>query len=95
MFPPNHDQLINNFKILHYFPNKIDLQLAEAFEIKSKNPIMNVKYNELSSMLGFFFNIFLYLQYVCRCVRVCTRIGVYVIKIFSTNKTKENWRVIK
>ena len=54
MFPPNHDQLINNFKILHSFPNKIDLQLAEAFEIKSKNPIINVKYNELSSMLGLF-----------------------------------------
>ena len=33
---------------------KIDLQLAEAFEIKSKNPIINVKYNELSSMLGLF-----------------------------------------
>ena len=54
MFPPNHDQLINNFKILHSFPNKIDLQLAEAFEIKSKNPIINVKCNELSSMLGLF-----------------------------------------
>ena len=54
MFPPNHDQLINNFKNFHSFPNKMDLQLAEAFEIKSKNPIINVKYNELLSMLGLF-----------------------------------------
>ena len=53
-FPPNHELLVNNFKILHSFPNKIDQQLTEAFEIKSKNAIINVKYNELSSMLGLF-----------------------------------------
>ena len=55
MFPLNHDQLITNFKILHSFPNEIDLQLAEAFEINSKKrTIIDVEYNELSSIIGLF-----------------------------------------
>ena len=54
MFPSNHDQLLNNSKILHSFPSKIDLHHDEAFEIMSKKTIINVKYNELISILGLF-----------------------------------------
>jgi hypothetical protein len=54
MSPPNYNILINNFKVIHSFPNKINLKIAEALEIKYRNPFINVKYNDHYQLLKLF-----------------------------------------
>lgn len=54
MSPPNYDILINNFKILHSISVNINLKIAEALEIKYKNPFINVKYNDHYQLLKLF-----------------------------------------
>ena len=52
--PPSYDQFIAQFKIMHSFPVTIDLKIAESLCIKTNNPFINIKYNELSSFLKLF-----------------------------------------
>ena len=50
MLPPPFESLIKKFTILHSYERTIDLKLAEAIEIKSRNPFINIKYNEMSTI---------------------------------------------
>ena len=52
--PPTADALINNFKILYKDNNTINLKIAEAIHIKERNPFINVKYNEATTILNLF-----------------------------------------
>ena len=54
MLPPNFDSIKNNFEVIFRSSDHLDLRIAEAIEIKSKNPFINVKYNELYDFLGLF-----------------------------------------
>ena len=54
MLPPNFESIKNNFEIVFRSNNHLDLRIAEAIEIKSTNPFINVKYNELYDFLGLF-----------------------------------------
>ena len=54
MLPPPFESLIKNFTILHSYQRTIDLKLAEAIEIKNRNPFINIKYNEMSTISQLF-----------------------------------------
>ena len=54
MLPPSYDVLVNNFSTIHQFSNTIDLKIAEALEIKKHMPFINVKFNEMSTILNLF-----------------------------------------
>jgi len=51
---PPADKIIECFKIMHSYQEVVDLKIAEAIEIKSKNPFINVKYNELYNLLNLY-----------------------------------------
>ena len=52
--PPPYENLIKNFRIINSYHNKLDLKISEALSIKANNPFINVKYNEMSSILKLF-----------------------------------------
>lgn len=54
MNPPSFETLIQNFQIINSRHNKLDLKISEALLIKTNNPFINVKYNEMSSILNLF-----------------------------------------
>ena len=50
-----YDTLIKSFNVVHRFSNIFDLKIAEALENKKKTmPFINVKFNEMSSILNLF-----------------------------------------
>ena len=54
MSPPKYENFITNFKILHSISKNINLKIAEALEIKFKNPLINVKYNDHYQLMKLF-----------------------------------------
>ena len=54
MLPPNFDSIKDNFEVIFRSNDHLDLRIAEAIKIKSNNPFINVKYNELYDFLGLF-----------------------------------------
>ena len=52
--PPPHDTFVNQFSILEKYRSRTELRIAEALLIKQFNPIINVKFNEMSN----FFNLY-------------------------------------
>ena len=51
---PEPHVFISQFEVLHTFTNAINVKIAEAIEIKLKNPFINVKYNEYSNILNLY-----------------------------------------
>ena len=52
--PPQFDVLSNQFEIVFNSTEILNVKIAEAILIKSKNPYINVKYNELYDFLKLF-----------------------------------------
>ena len=54
MLPPQYDTLIKSFNVVHRFSNIIDLKIAEELEINTTMPFINVKFNEMCTILNQF-----------------------------------------
>ena len=54
MIPPPFDNFKPNFSIEYSDTNPTKLRIAEAIFIKTANPFINVKYNELLDFLKLF-----------------------------------------
>ena len=64
----SYDVLVNNFSTIHQFFNTIDLKITEALEIKKHRPFINVKFNEMSTILNL---------YLCSDSFLSFLVGVY------------------
>ena len=51
MLPSEFQKLSQNFSSIHSDFNPITLRISEAILIKTRNPFINVKYNELYDFL--------------------------------------------